>query len=143
LNFAFKHLELRDGTPELEEDQSLAQSETNGAAQPKTPRHPQISQIPVSTPKKNLETSLVKFEPPTLSKPHSNSSPQKSPTRQYFLNKDANLLAPIAWDAAGALDKRLESMTNIFESMKSQMEGTTFESKSMKDVIEMLRTRGK
>lgn len=129
-------------TPELEEDQSLSQCETNGAAQPKTPRHAQSSQIPISTPKKNLETSVVMLEVPTLSKPRANSSPQKSPSRQLFLNKDTNLLAPIAWDAQGALDKRLESMQNIFENMKSQMEGTTFESKGMKDIIELLKTRG-
>jgi hypothetical protein len=140
LSSALSQIVLQD-PPELEEDQSLSQSETNGVAQTKTPRH---SQIPVSTPKKNLESSLVKFQsppPPTLFKPR-HSSPQKSPCRQLFLNKDSNVLAPIAWDAAGAVEKRLESMQSIFENMKNQMEGTTFESKGMKDIIEMLKSRG-
>ncbi|QDS74807.1 hypothetical protein FKW77_002258 [Venturia effusa] len=141
LNMAFSKVTLQD-QPELEEDQSLSYCETNGAAQPKTPRPPQSSQIPVSTPKKNIETSVVKFQaPPTLLKPRANSSPQKSPSRPLYMSKDTNLLAPIAWEAQGAIDKRLESMQNMFETMKSQMDGTNFESKSMKDMIEMLRAR--
>ncbi|RDI79409.1 putative phospholipid-transporting ATPase [Venturia inaequalis] len=138
LNSAFSKVTLQD-QPELEEDQSLSYCETTGAAQPKTPRPLQSSQIPVSTPKKNLDTSVVKFQAPSL-KPRANSSPQKSPTRPLFMSKDTNLLAPIAWEQ-GAIDKRLEHMQNMFETMKSQMDGTNFESKGMKDIIELLKTR--
>lgn len=142
LSSAFNKVTLQD-QPELEEDQSLSYCETNGAAQPKTPRPPQSSQIPISTPKKNLDTSVVRFQAPlTLFKPRANSSPHKSPSRPLFMSKDTNLLAPIAWDAQGAIDKRLENMQNMFESMKSQMDGTNFESKGMKDIIELLRARG-
>ncbi|TID14714.1 putative phospholipid-transporting ATPase [Venturia nashicola] len=136
LNSAFSKVTLQD-QPELEEDQSLSYCETSGAAQPKTPRPPQSSQIPVSTPKRNLETSsVIRFQIPSL-KPRANSSPQKSPCRPLFMSKDTNLLAPIEWNVG----ERLEKMQTFFETMKSQMEGTNFESKGMKDIIEMLKTR--
>lgn len=140
LNSAFSKVTLQD-QPGLEEDQSLSYCETNGAAQPKTPRPLPHSQIPISTPKKDLETSVVKFQHPSL-KPRANSSPQKSPCRPLFMSKDTNLLAPIAWEDQGAITKRLENITNLFETMKSQMDGTNFESKGMKEIIEMLKTRG-
>lgn len=142
LNSAFSKVTLQD-QPELEEDQCLSYCETTGVLQPETPRPTQTSHIPVSTPKKIFEHSVVKFQAlPTLSKPRANSSPQKSPCRPRFMSKDTNLLAPIAWEVQGAIENRLENMQNLFLTMKSQMDGTTFESKGMKEIIELLKTRG-
>jgi hypothetical protein len=60
--------------------------------------------------------------------------------KPLFLSKDSNLTQPIDW-AGTAIENRLAAMEGLYEVMKSQMEGTTFERSSMKELMEQMRAR--
>jgi hypothetical protein len=58
------------------------------------------------------------------------------------LSKDSNLTST-AWENDNSVATRLASMENFYEHMKSQMEGTSFQQSSMKEMIEMMKQRSK
>lgn len=78
---------------------------------------------------------------------HRSASPVKRPNQTTpgpFLSRDSNLRAPTAMNGDPFCPaERLAHWEGVFEGIKSQMEGTTFERTSMKEIMELLRARGK
>jgi hypothetical protein len=64
------------------------------------------------------------------------------PSKPVFLSKDSNLTLT-AWETDNSVATRLASMETFYEHMKSQMEGTSFQQSSMKEMIEMMKQRSK
>jgi hypothetical protein len=67
-------------------------------------------------------------------------SPTKTPSTVFY-NKQSLTPMP-AWGESG-VKKRLESFDNMLDMMKTQMEGTTFEKKSLQDIIQLQREQSK
>jgi hypothetical protein len=116
-----------------------------------TADNPFRSSIPIPSPKKekfqgdngSTVIPLGSLRPPSPQKSPPKHSPSKTKASPMpFLNRDSNVRAPLAanqWET----EQRLAQFENFFETFKLQMEGTTFEKSSMKEMIEILRTRGK
>ena len=64
-----------------------------------------------------------------------------SPTKPFYLSKDSNLTHP-DWDDNG-IGSRVAMMETMFHALKGQMEGTTFERSSTKELIDTMKTRSK
>lgn len=125
-----------------------------------------VSQIPVLSPKK-ASSAFFPFGNKTDMGPHplplprpeaqgGSGSPKKassrvgspskkstSPTKHEFLVKGSDLPAfdVASWDQG--IEGRLESMEGMFNMLKSQMDGTTFEKSATKEMMELLRTQSK
>ena len=111
------------------------------------------SRIPTATPTKQVPShtppetpSNLPFRPPMpvvrpkspLKTPSLPSAPVQQP---QFLSKDSNLLAPVPWDGS-TLEAKMENMEKVFQSFKTQMEGTTFERSHMKEAVALFQARG-
>lgn len=117
----------------------------------KTPNF--TSRIPTATPTKQIPSHTPPETPSNLPvKPQMPITRPKSPTKTLsrassplkqpqFLSKDSNLRAPGQWDGS-TLEAKMESMEKIFQSFKTQMEGTTFERSHMKEVLALFQARG-
>jgi hypothetical protein len=117
---------------------SLAPSSVcNTHRPPKTP-----SKIPLTTERVATPTTVRK-----LHVSEARLSPKKgmaratSPCKTRFLSKDSNL-TETAWEDNG-VGERIARFEAGVEMMKVQMEGTTYERNSMKELIEMMKTRSK
>jgi hypothetical protein len=64
-----------------------------------------------------------------------------TPFNYRFLSKDSNLTHP-DWDNKG-IEGRIALVEGLYESLKTQMEGTSFERSSMKELMEAMRVRSK
>jgi len=58
-----------------------------------------------------------------------------------FLSKESTLTVP-DWDHPDGLQNRMNMMDVLFQGLKHQMEGTTFERTTMKELIEAAKGRG-
>jgi hypothetical protein len=88
--------------------------------------------------------SAKKLMPPPsfvpIKSPKKGVSCPPSPAKPLFLNKYSNLTEPTAWEP-NELEKRLKIMEAMQNQLQSQMEGTTFERSSMKEMMEMMKQR--
>jgi hypothetical protein len=105
----------------------------------------QTSPIRACTVKSQLPVpKTTQFPPPSPAQSVNGRSPRKtrsgSPSKTLFLSKDSNLTQPIDWNGLG-IENRLAAMEGFYEVMKSQMEGTSFERNSMKELMEQMRAR--
>jgi len=101
--------------------------QTSSHTPPKTPSNlPFRPSMPVTRPKSPVKA------------PNLSSVPIKQP---QFLSKDSNLLAPVPWDGS-TLEAKMENMEKVFQSFKTQMEGTTFERSHMKEAVSLFQARG-
>ncbi len=62
-----------------------------------------------------------------------------TPLNCRFMSKDSNLTLP-DWDNKG-IEGRIALVEGLYESLKTQMEGTSFERSSMKELMEAMRVR--
>ncbi len=103
----------------------------------KTPNF--TSRIPTATPAKQISSHTPPETPTNLT---FRLPILKSPSKQpQFLSKDSNLLAPVSWDGS-TLEAKMENMEKVFQSFKTQMEGTTFEQSHMKEAVALFQARG-
>jgi hypothetical protein len=95
------------------------------------------SQLMVTTPQRAPSPTK-----PTVRSKSSKKMASCSPRKPNFLSKDSNLTNPTDWNGT-AIENRLAAMEGLYDVMKSQMEGTTFERSSMKELMEQMRARSK
>jgi hypothetical protein len=104
-----------------------------------SPKRPKKgSRIPQLSPPKQPKPEMMcgsPSQPKVPKKTPMNGLPSKPP----FLTKDSNLTHP-DWDSNG-LESRLKMMETIFHTMKGQMDGTSFERSSTKELIETMKMR--
>ena len=113
----------------------------------KTPNF--ASRIPTATPAKQISSHTppetptnLTFRPPILKSPSKPPTLAPAPVKHpQFLSKDSNLLAPVPWDGS-TLATKMENMEKVFQSFKTQMEGTTFERSHMKEAVALFQARG-
>ena len=131
----------------------MAHGKEDEARPPKTPTL--NSRIPTASPIRNTQIpSHTPPHTPTLN-PFMQSIPLScgissaksrvgtpSPIKfPEFLSKSSNLRAPIGnWDGT-VLEAKMENMENMFQVLKGQMEGTTFERSHMKETMELMKAR--
>lgn len=98
------------------------------------------SKIPYASPAKTPKASVNSG---TLLKASGRKSPkgvgQLATLNYRFLSKDSNLTHP-DWDNKG-IEGRIALVEGLYESLKTQMEGTSFERSSMKELMEAMRVR--
>lgn len=159
LRAAFNRMRLsNEFEPEPEPEPEAVQSKEDGVGPPKTPNFP--SHIPTAsssrqgsptrqtpapshTPTQPLPAHLFSesMPAPRWKTPAKTPAKTSSPTKPQFLNKCSNLRAPLdAWDGS-VLEAKMENMENMFQVLKGQMEGTTFERSHMKEIMELMRAR--
>lgn len=129
LSTAFSNLTLDSQAEGPESSRSNTQEE------PSAPKTPSYIPRPTSNPPQlqpSPSPSPALFSAKTLPRLR-NRSP--SP-RKIFLTKESNS-AVLAWDTKG----KLEDLECLYTNLKAQMEGTTFEKNSMKEIIELYKTR--
>jgi hypothetical protein len=103
------------------------------------------SKLPQRTPRATPKTGTKPSLPSKLN--GAGESPRQgvvqlgSPSKQAFLSKDSNLTVP-DWAHPDGIQNRLAMMEGLYQGLKTQMEGTTFERSSMKELIEVARARG-
>jgi hypothetical protein len=109
-----------------------------------TPETP--CKLPIPIPRKSPVTlkkpGAVLHFAASLMSPTKRAGGATSPSKPVFLSKDSNLTST-AWENDNSVATRLASMETFYEHMKSQMEGTSFQQSSMKEMIEMMKQRSK
>jgi len=125
LSTAFGNLNLGSETHKPEGRKSNTEEEPNV---PGTP-----SYIPRLTPKPPQPPPSP--APSVVNTPSRLHSRPASP-RKVFLSKESN--SPVlVWDTKG----KLEDLECLYTNLKAQMEGTTFEKNSMKEIVELYKQR--
>jgi hypothetical protein len=106
---------------------------TRGSRLPRlSPVKTRMLDIPPPSP---LQTTVRRMSP------KKGSGPTNSPTRPLFLSKDSNLTHP-DWGDNG-MEDRMKMMETMFHALKGQMEGTSFERSSTKELIDTMKMRSK
>ena len=148
----FDSLSLAEGSSRPKEGQDDEVLEP-----PQTPIFQKKSSLPIPSPKRDTKSAAAEPVDPlsildTVAKNLDRCMPSQrpaSPTKAnlhgtpLFLHRDSNLKAPPAaqWGQTDTTE-RIAHMEGMFEALKSQMEGTTFERSSMKEIVDLLRQRG-
>ena len=96
---------------------------------------------PVKTPKSGLPPSKPSQTMARGKTPKKGPGPVTSPTKPLFLSKESNLTHP-DWNDTG-MESRIKMMETMFHALKGQMEGTSFERSSTKELIETMKMRSK
>jgi hypothetical protein len=97
-------------------------------------------QSPAKTPRTSAKSILSQASTDRRS-PTKGVGQPATPLNCRFVSKYSNLTLP-DWDNKG-IEGRIALVEGLYESLKTQMEGTSFERSSMKELMEAMRVRSR